>query len=59
MRGGLTSYDLDVPVRGLFTDGTALHDLWEGSQAKVVAGRITGATLPPHSGAVLAVRENQ
>ena len=62
------SYELDVPARGLFADGTALHDLWEigtspptlgGSEGgrgrvQVAAGRITGATLPPRSGMVLA-----
>jgi len=50
---------LDVPVRGLFTDGTALHDLWEGGEAQVANGRITGMTLLPRSGAVLAMGENQ
>ncbi len=54
LNNGPTSYDLDVPVRDLFADGTILHDLWEGSQAQVAAGRITGATLPSRSGAVLA-----
>ena len=49
-----SSYELDVPVRGLFADGTILHNLWEGERAQVAAGRITGATLPPHSGIVLA-----
>ena len=53
-----TSYHLDVPVRGLFHDGTTLHDLWQGGQAQVAAGRITGATLPPCSGAVLAVEKH-
>jgi len=45
-------YDLDVPVRDLFADGTILYDLWEGGQAWVIAGRVAGATLPPRSGAV-------
>jgi len=53
LNNGLTSYDLDVPVHDLFTDGTILRDLWEGNHAQVTAGRITGATLPPRSGAVL------
>ncbi|MCK4300063.1 MAG: DUF3459 domain-containing protein, partial [Planctomycetes bacterium] len=55
LNNGPTSYDLDVPVRGLFADGTVLHDLWEGGRgrAQVAAGRIIGATLPPRSGAVL------
>jgi neopullulanase len=47
------SCDLDVPVRGLFAEGAALHDLWGGGQAQVAAGRITGMALPPRSGAVL------
>jgi len=55
LNNGLAHYDLDVPVGGLFTDGTPLHDLWEGGQAQVVAGRITGLALPPRSGAVLVV----
>jgi len=59
LNNGPASYDLDVPLRGLFAEGTLLHNLWEGSRAQVAAGRITGATLPPRSGAVLAVRENQ
>ncbi len=55
---GIDGWRLDVPVEGLFSDGTALHDLWEGGRAQVAAGRITGATLPPRSGSVLAVGEN-
>jgi len=58
LNNGPTSYHLDVPVRGLFTDGMILHDVWKGSWAQVTAGRITGATLPPCSGAVLAVEEH-
>ena len=53
-----TKYNLDVPADRLFSDGTALHDLWEGGQVQVAAGRITGVTLPPRSGTVLAVGEN-
>ena len=51
---GPLGYDLDVPVRDLFADGTPLHDLWRGGRAQVHAGQITDATLPPRSGAVLA-----
>jgi len=54
LNNGPAGYDLDVPVRDLFADGTVLHDLWGGGQAQVATGRITGATLPPRSGAVLA-----
>ncbi|MDY7077515.1 MAG: alpha-amylase family glycosyl hydrolase [Chloroflexota bacterium] len=53
LNNGPDDYDLDVPVRDLFTAGTALHDLWEGGRAQVAAGRIVGSTLPPRSGAVL------
>ena len=56
LNNGPAGYGLDVPVRDLFADGTILHDLWEGGQAQVTAGRITGMTLPPRSGAVLAAR---
>jgi len=69
LNNGPKSYDLDVPVPGLFDDGTALLDLWKGGtsplelggteggrgQAQVIAGRLTGLTLPPRSGAVLTV----
>ncbi len=54
LNNGSAVYNLDVPVRGLFADGTVLRDLWEGGGAQVAAGRIAGATLPPRSGAVLA-----
>jgi cyclomaltodextrinase len=53
-----TSYDLDVPASNLFADGAIMHDLWKGGRAQVVAGRITGATLPPRSGAVWAMEES-
>ena len=59
LNNGPTSYALDVPVRGLFADGTTLHDLWAGGQAQVAAGRITGATLPPRSGAVLTAGQSK
>ncbi|MBE9470706.1 MAG: hypothetical protein IMY75_01155, partial [Chloroflexi bacterium] len=36
-----------------FSDGMALHDLWEGGRAQVMTGRIAGMTLLPRSGAVL------
>ena len=55
LNNGPGSYDLDVPLGSLFPDGVVLHDLWEGGRARVTAGRITGATLPSRSGAVLAV----
>lgn len=57
LNNGSTSYDLDVPVRGLFNDGMILHDVWKSGRAQATAGRITGATLPPCSGAVLALEE--
>jgi cyclomaltodextrinase len=53
LNNGTSGYELDVPAEGLFADGTALRDLWEGRAAHVVAGRIAGATLPPRSGEVL------
>jgi cyclomaltodextrinase len=60
LNNGAISYDVNVPVQGLFADGTALHDLWGEGQARVAAGWITGATLPPRSGAVLvAVNESE
>lgn len=55
LNNGPTGYDLDAPAHNLFADGAILHDLWNGGTAQVTAGRITGATLPPRSGAVLAV----
>jgi cyclomaltodextrinase len=58
LNNGSTRYDLNVPVAELFPDSTTLHDLWEGGQAQVAAGRITGATLPPRSGVVLSAEEN-
>jgi cyclomaltodextrinase len=57
LNNGPTKYDLDMPVKGLFSDGTVLHDLWEGGQAQVAAGHLTGMTLLPRSGAVLAMLE--
>ena len=58
LNNGSTRYDLNVPVAGLFPDSTTLYDLWEGGQAQVAAGWITGATLPPRSGVVLSAEEN-
>ena len=52
LNNGLTSYDLDVSVVSLFSDGTTLHDLWGGGRAQVMTGRIAGMTLLPRSGAV-------
>jgi neopullulanase len=52
LNNGSSSYDVNVPAQGLYTDGTALHDLWGQSQAWTTAGKIVGATLPPRSGAV-------
>jgi cyclomaltodextrinase len=54
LNNGGASYDLDVLAGGLFPEGASLHDVWGGDRASVTAGRITGATLPPRSGAVLA-----
>jgi cyclomaltodextrinase len=50
---GTSNHVLDVPVGNLVADGTHLRELWEGGMTQVVAGRVTGATLPPRSGAVL------
>jgi len=58
LNNGPTSYDLDVPVRGLFADGAVLRDLWAGGRARVDEGRLTGLTLPPRAGAVLAAEGN-
>lgn len=52
---GSSSYDLDLPARGLIADGTVLQNLWERGFARVRADRITGATLSPRSGMVLEV----
>ena len=54
LNNGPTGYDLDVPVQGLFIEGTVLRDLCEGCRAHVAAGRITGMMLPARSGVVLA-----
>jgi cyclomaltodextrinase len=54
LNNGPASYDLDVPARDLFADGTALHDLWAGGRARVDEGHIIGLTLPPRAGVVLA-----
>jgi neopullulanase len=59
LNNGSASYNLDVPVQSLFADGVILRDLWGGGQARVNAGRITGLTLPPWSGAVLVGGEPQ
>ena len=46
-------YDLSVKVNGLLADGAELEDVWAGGpRARVVGGRLTGATLSPWSGAV-------
>jgi cyclomaltodextrinase len=58
LNNGPVSYDLDVPVRRLFADGAALHDLWAGGRGRVDEGHITGLTLPPRAGAVLAAEGN-
>ena len=57
LNNGQSIYDLDIPTRGTFADGTILHDIWKAGQAQVNGGRITGATLSPRSGAVLAAKE--
>jgi cyclomaltodextrinase len=54
LNNGAASYALNVPAQGLYAGGTTLHDLWGETQAQVTADRITGATLPPRSGAVFA-----
>jgi len=59
LNNGSASYNLDVPVQSLFANGAILRDLWEGGQARVNAGRMTGLTLPPRSGAVLVGGEPQ
>jgi len=53
LNNGPKSYGLDVLVRSLFADGTVLFDLWQGGQAQVAGGRITGLTLRSRTGAVL------
>jgi neopullulanase len=53
VNNGLSPYELDVDVGNLFADGQALQDVWAGHDARVTAGRVAGATLPPRSGAVL------
>jgi len=58
LNNGTASYDLDVLAGGLFADGTTLHDLWAGGEARVANGRIAGETLAPRSGAVLGVEED-
>jgi neopullulanase len=55
LNNGPTEYELDVPVGGLFAEGASLRDLWEGGEARVVDGRITGGMLPARSGAVFQV----
>jgi neopullulanase len=55
LNNGTPGYALDVPTHGLFADGVSLRDLWGDTQPHVAAGRIIGATLPPRSGAVLAL----
>ncbi len=57
LNNGLSEYELDVPVNGLFAEGAPLRDLWRGREARVVDGRIVGAALPPQTGAVYAVFE--
>jgi neopullulanase len=58
LNNGPVSYDLHVPLRGLFADTTALRDLWAGGRARMNEGHITGLTLPPRAGAVLAAEGN-
>ena len=58
LNNGPASYDLDVPLRGLFADTTTMQDLWAGGGARVDEGRLTGLTLPPRAGAVLAAEGN-
>ncbi len=55
LNNGATPYSLDVPSDDLFADGMRLHGLWAGHDAQVTAGRLTGAMLPPRSGAVFVV----
>jgi hypothetical protein len=59
LNNGRAGYELDVPLRGLFSDAMVLHDLWAGGRARVDEGRLTGLTLPPRSGAVLAAEGDQ
>ncbi len=53
LNNGLNPYALDVDVDGLFADDGSLQDVWAGHEARVIDGRVTGATLPPRSGVVL------
>ncbi|MFO7740697.1 MAG: glycoside hydrolase family 13 protein [Anaerolineae bacterium] len=55
LNNGMDSWDLDLPADDLFADDTLLRDVWGSLEARVVAGRITHATLKPRSGAVLTL----
>jgi neopullulanase len=48
-------YRLDLGIDEWFADGQSLRDVWAGGEARVIDGRVVGATLPPRSGAVLTV----
>ncbi len=48
-------YRLDLDIDGWFANGQSLRDVWAGGEARVIDGRVVGATLPPRSGAVLTV----
>ncbi|MCX7681752.1 MAG: glycoside hydrolase family 13 protein [Anaerolineae bacterium] len=50
---GTDRYDLDVPLKGLWAEGSELRNIWQEGRAQVKDGRITGLVLPPRSGAVL------
>lgn len=52
------TYHLDIPVGNHLPDGTRMRNLMGSGETSVVAGRLTGLTLPPRSGAVLAAGEN-
>ncbi len=57
LNNGMNDYDLDVPAAGLFPKDVLLHDVWGDLKARAEGDRITGATLRPRSGAVLAQGE--
>ena len=52
-------HHLDVPMSDHLPDGTSLRNLMGSGEASIVTGRLTGLTLPPRSGAVMAMGENR
>mgnify|MGYP003730211773 CR=1 FL=1 len=56
---GPCEYNLNVPVRGLFAEGTRLRNIWQEGEAEVRNGHVTGLTLPSRSAAVLTLEREQ